>query len=58
MNAAHRQLTGVRAEHAGDVALPDRGGVRVGGVHEELHGHREPALQVARVIVRNHHPGV
>ena len=40
------------------VALADGGGICVHGVEEELHGGLAAALEIARVVVRNHHAGV
>ena len=48
----------VTCENAFGVALRDRRGIGIHRVQQELHGDRAAALEVARVVVGNHHAGI
>ena len=58
MNSFARERLVVGRDHAFRVSFADRGRVGIHGVQQHLHGGGPAALQIARVVVRDHKSGI
>ena len=58
VNSLARERLVVGRDHALRVSLADRCRVGIHGVQQHLHGGGPAALQIARVVVRDHEPGI